>query len=164
MANEKNLKSNSERTPRERKELAQKAGIKSGEARREKKLLKQVAEDKLLELMGNGKSFQENAIEQLQDAVLNGRIKPTDLVKILEFLRDTSGQKPTDKQEITNNNTSRPRVYFTEAEFNNLSTEEIIKKLRAAANCDIHFMTKEEEAEYDAHIDAIINGTGEYSL
>lgn len=40
MANEQNLKPNSERTPKERKELAKKAGIKSGEARRKKRDMK----------------------------------------------------------------------------------------------------------------------------
>lgn len=40
MANEQNLKPNSERTPEERKELAKKAGIKSGEARRKKRDMK----------------------------------------------------------------------------------------------------------------------------
>lgn len=37
MANEKNLKPNSERTPNERKELARKAGKASGKARLAKK-------------------------------------------------------------------------------------------------------------------------------
>lgn len=40
MANNENLKPNSERTPKERKELAKKAGIKSGEARRKKRDMK----------------------------------------------------------------------------------------------------------------------------
>ena len=39
--NEKNLKPNSERTPKERQELARRAGIASGEARRRKKSLKE---------------------------------------------------------------------------------------------------------------------------
>ena len=42
MANEENLKSNSERTPKERKELASKAGKASGKARREKKTAKEL--------------------------------------------------------------------------------------------------------------------------
>jgi hypothetical protein len=40
MANEQNLKPNTERTPKERQELARKAGKASGEARREKATLK----------------------------------------------------------------------------------------------------------------------------
>lgn len=41
MANEKNLKSNSERTPRERKELAKKAGKASGVSRRRHKTMQE---------------------------------------------------------------------------------------------------------------------------
>ena len=44
MANAENLKLNSERTPKERQELARKAGIASGEARRKKKTLRETAE------------------------------------------------------------------------------------------------------------------------
>lgn len=44
MANEKNLKPNSERTPKERKELAAKMGRASGEARRRKKSMREALE------------------------------------------------------------------------------------------------------------------------
>ena len=44
MANENNLKSNSERTPKERRKLAQKAGKASGEARRRRKSLGEAAQ------------------------------------------------------------------------------------------------------------------------
>ena len=44
MANEQNLVPNESRTPEERRELARKAGIASGVARREKKTLKQIGE------------------------------------------------------------------------------------------------------------------------
>ena len=43
MANEKNLKPNSERTPNERKELARKAGKASGKARLAKKTAREYA-------------------------------------------------------------------------------------------------------------------------
>lgn len=43
MANEKNLIPNSERTPSERREIAKKGGIKSGEVRRQKKTLSELA-------------------------------------------------------------------------------------------------------------------------
>ena len=44
MANEKNLKSNSERTPKERKELAKKAGRASGKSRRRRQSLEEAAQ------------------------------------------------------------------------------------------------------------------------
>lgn len=103
MANNENLKpfKKGELSSEEAKKRGSNGGKKSGIARREKKLLKQLAEEKLQELMPNGKSFQENAFDKLKDAVMDGYIKAIDLVKVLEFLRDTSGQKPKDKQEHT---------------------------------------------------------------
>jgi hypothetical protein len=44
MANEKNLKKNSERTPSELREMTRKGGIKSGEARRNKKTMREALE------------------------------------------------------------------------------------------------------------------------
>lgn len=44
MANEQNLKPNSERTPKERRKLAQKAGRASGESRRRRKSLGEAAQ------------------------------------------------------------------------------------------------------------------------
>ena len=83
-------------------DVARAAQKKSVEARKANQTMRQVAEEKLLEFMANGKTFQENAFERLKQAILNDDTKPADLVKILEFLRDTSGQKPTEKVEATN--------------------------------------------------------------
>ena len=47
MANEKNLKPNSERTPKERKENARKGGIASGKSRLAKKTAREYAIDAL---------------------------------------------------------------------------------------------------------------------
>ena len=44
MANENNLKKNSERTPSELREMTRKGGIKSGEARRNKKTMREALE------------------------------------------------------------------------------------------------------------------------
>lgn len=83
-------------------DVAREAQKKSVEARKTNQTMKQVAQEKLWELMANGKTFQENGFERLKQALLNDETKPADLVKILEFLRDTSGQKPTEKVEATN--------------------------------------------------------------
>lgn len=73
-------------------------GKKSGQVRREKKMMKQVAEEKLQKLLPCGKTFQEAGFDELEKLVLSGKITPKDLISILEFLRDTSGQQPIDKQ------------------------------------------------------------------
>lgn len=93
-------------------EVAREAQKKSVEARKANKTMKQVAEEKLLELMANGKTFQENAFERLKQALLNDETKPADLVKILEFLRDTSGQKPVEKHDLVNDFEETRRAYL----------------------------------------------------
>ena len=85
MANEQNLR------PCEYKlsqEEAKKGGIKSGEARRARKTLK----EELLFLLSQGNTQEKISLAQLQKA-LNGD------TKAFEVIRDTIGEKPTDKVE-----------------------------------------------------------------
>lgn len=93
-------------------EVARAAQKKSVEARKENQTMRQVAQAKLLELMANGKTFQENAFERLKQALLNNETKPADLVRILEFLRDTSGQKPVEKRDLVNDSTEIREAYL----------------------------------------------------
>ena len=86
--NESNLIPNSDRTPKERQELARKAGIASGKARRERKTLK----EELLLLLSKGDTQQKISLAILQKA-MNGD------TKAFEVIRDTVGEKPTDKIE-----------------------------------------------------------------
>lgn len=89
MANEQNLKGYGfhERTASEQREIAQKGGKASGEARREKKLIK----DRILERM--------NATDW--DEYIDGIIERAKESKVdAEFLRDTIGEKPAEKHEV----------------------------------------------------------------
>ncbi len=113
MANEQNLIPNEMRTPEERRENARKAGIASGEARRKKKRMKE-----LCDLVLNNKIQDERTVERLRQRfpeiesddvtfefmlILKQYEKAKDGdAKAFELLRDTSGQKPVEKQEITN--------------------------------------------------------------
>lgn len=90
MANEQNLIPNSERTPSELREQCRKGGIKSGEVRRARKTLR----EELLALLSVGDTQEKLSLAQLQKA-LNGD------TKAFEVIRDTIGEKPTDKQEIS---------------------------------------------------------------
>ena len=83
MANKTNLKANTERTPKERKELAQKAGKKSGEKRRERKLLK----EELLLLLSEGDNQKRMSVALFQKA-LEGD------VKAFAMIRDIIGENP----------------------------------------------------------------------
>ena len=88
MANEQNLIPNSKRTPSERRENARKAGIASGEARRARKTLKET----LLMMLEEGDT-QNNITLALLEKALKGD------TKAYEVIRDTVGEKPTDKIE-----------------------------------------------------------------
>lgn len=90
MANEQNLLTpqelNARLTPEQRKANASKAGQRSGEVRRENKLIR----DRILERCG----------ESDWDTMIDNLIKRASLdTKSFEVLRDTIGQKPTDKIE-----------------------------------------------------------------
>ena len=89
MANPGNLIPNSTRTPSERRENAQKAGIKSGEVRRTRKTLR----EELLLLLENGDTQNKISLALIKKA-LKGNIKA------FEVIRDTIGEKPVDRQEI----------------------------------------------------------------
>ena len=106
-----NLVSLADRTTEERREIAIKAGKASGEARKKKKELKERCKI-LLEMMPNkaliAKSLGEDAelpesadmydlmiAKMVQVAMLDGNVKAA------EFVRDSAGDKPTDKSEVT---------------------------------------------------------------
>ena len=82
--NEENLIPFEERTEEELREMRRKGGINSGKARREKKLFKEAIEKKL------GQSL-DSMIQAMIDQANNGN------VQAITFLRDTIGEKPTDK-------------------------------------------------------------------
>jgi hypothetical protein len=88
MANEQNLKPQNTRTKSEQREIARLGGKASGKARRENKLLK----DAILDRMG------ETDWDEMVDALI-GRAKETD--KAFEILRDTIGQKPSEKVDLS---------------------------------------------------------------
>ncbi len=97
--NEDNLIQNSDRTPSERRKNARKAGIASGEARRRKRDIKR-ALDALLEkdiTAKNGETMTgaEAIALKLMEKALKGD------VKAFEVLRDSAGQKPTSKLEVS---------------------------------------------------------------
>lgn len=109
MANIQNLIPNSERTPSERRANAKKAGIASGEARRQKKTLKEQMELLLslpvkdestkgfIESLGIDPESIDNAtaiILSMYQEALKGN------TKAFELIRDTIGEKPTDKLAI----------------------------------------------------------------
>lgn len=91
MANNENLKKGKAtqfQTGDEQVKIARKGGIASGKARRENKLIK----DRILERMG------ESDWDTMIDNLI-GRAMETD--KAFEILRDTVGQKPSEKVDLS---------------------------------------------------------------
>lgn len=88
MANEQNLVSLATRSQRERTEIAKKGQPASVKARKENKLIK----DRILERMGEGDW------DTMIDNLIN-RAMETD--KAFEILRDTVGQKPSEKVDLS---------------------------------------------------------------
>jgi general stress protein YciG len=84
--NESNLKPFNEMSPEKVREIGRKGGIASGEARREKKLFREAIEKKL------GKSL-DSIVDSMIEQAIKGNVQAT------AFLRDTIGEKPTEKVE-----------------------------------------------------------------
>ena len=75
MPNVKNLKMNSERTPKERKELARKAGIKAGEARQKKATFRKILESMLYIADDEGLTPADKICIELINSALKGNLK-----------------------------------------------------------------------------------------
>ena len=87
--NDENLIPFNERTPRERSELGRKGATKANETKRRRKTLR----EELTALLEIGDT-QNKVSTALLDKAIKGD------VKAFETIRDTIGEKPTDKQEI----------------------------------------------------------------
>lgn len=110
------------RSVEEAREKGKKGGIKSGEARRARKTLKQ----ELLCLLEEGNTQQKISLALLKQA-LKGN------VKAFALIRDTIGEKPIDKQEITGKDGEA------------LAVQKI-------------YVTPDQVKEAKEHIDEVING------
>ena len=75
-------------------ESGKKGGIASGKSKRQRKEFKEAIKTALTVVMDNNKTVQEIGIEALMDKFMKGD------PKVFELIRDTIGEKPTDKQEV----------------------------------------------------------------
>lgn len=96
MANPENLKPNTERTPKERSELARKAGKASGKARRQKKEFRELLELALSQPNADNPDVDNwtAATAALLQKAMGGD------VRAWEVMRDTLGQKPVEETRI----------------------------------------------------------------
>ena len=112
MANEQNLIPFTERSESEVRELNSKGGVNSGEARRRKRdirlALEALLEKEITDRHGNVMSTAEAiAIKQIEKALKGD-------TKAFEVVRDSAGQKPSDKIDVTVNDDSAKEMneYF----------------------------------------------------
>ena len=92
--NDENLRPLNERTKEEQREIQTLGGIKSGEARRAKKTMKQML-DYLLEKDIKTNKGDMSTLEAIMVSMIAKASKGD--VRATEFIRDTIGQKPSDK-------------------------------------------------------------------
>ncbi len=109
--NESNLIPNSERSPEEVRENGRKGGIASGKARREKRNMQETLKLLLNLTMNDGEATKPEDIKSLADvkganltvdqAILLAQIKKAIKgdTQSASFIRDTSGNNPTNKVE-----------------------------------------------------------------
>lgn len=103
MANEQNLKPVTKRSKSEAREISRKGGIASGKSRARMKTFKEAILN----------TTSEDELEKMIKKIKENILKKGDIQSAI-FLRDTVGQKPTDKTENVNTT---------------LSYEEYIKKV-----------------------------------
>lgn len=116
---EKNLIPMNKRSKKEVREIGRKGGVKSGQVRREKKEMREVAQMVLNLLPKISKSNKEALASlgipenemtlQLIAVYRQSQKAASGDLKALEFLRDTAGEKPTDKVDVNEVNKS-PKV------------------------------------------------------
>lgn len=131
MANEENLiPFTSEQSREEAKKNGAKGGIASGKARREKKAFKETLEALLSMPMNDGDGISVDDIQNfanikgqnisVQEAILIAQVQKAmnGDTRAAEYLRDTAGQKPSDKVEVSGQ---------VDNPFSDLTTEELKK-------------------------------------
>lgn len=77
-----------------KKAVQSKGGKTSAKKRRERKAFKEALLTALSVVTEDGKTIQDKGVEALMDKFLKGD------PKVFEIIRDTVGEKPTDKQEV----------------------------------------------------------------
>lgn len=100
MANNDNLKPfNSNQSREEAKKNGRKGGIKSGEAKRRRKTMREMLDYLLSKEITNKNGEKATTLEAVMVATIKKAL--TGDTRAAEFIRDTIGEKPTDRQEIT---------------------------------------------------------------
>ena len=139
MANSENLKTQSSSEARKN---GKKGGIAAGRKRRERKALK----EELLLLLSQGNTQQKISLGLLNKAIQGD-------VKAFEVIRDTIGEKPTDKQEIVEIQ-NLPKITITEWDILE-NPQSVIKELKNNLKWEATFLTIEGRNKVLADIEKL---------
>lgn len=104
--NEQNLKGYGfhERTASEQREIASKGGIASGKSRREMKMIREHLNqilDEEIEYDGEIVSKKHVIAIKAVEQILKEDISARDFARLFEVIRDTAGEKPIDKVQVS---------------------------------------------------------------
>lgn len=124
MANEQNLiPFDSNQSREEAKKNGRKGGIASGEARRARKTMKEMLDYLLEKEISNAKGEVVTYREAILTSTIKKAIKGD--VKAAQFIRDTAGEAPITKTEVTGKN-GMPlvqKVFVTEKDLANIDKQ-----------------------------------------
>ena len=128
---EDNLKKNSDRTPTERKELARKAGIASGERRREKAHLRKLVEafgelkapEQIKKVMQGMGVEDERCTNDM--AIVVGLYQKAIKGSVFAFnaIRDITGEKPIEKTDVSGKIENKIEIGFVGSDFEPVNDE-----------------------------------------
>ena len=104
------------KTGSEQVEIARLGGFASGEAKRKRKTIREELEFLLAKQLKNNKGEDISTREAISAAMIGQAIKGN--VKAFIAIRDTIGEKPTDKQEVTGAFNIMPSVEVNGKELN----------------------------------------------
>lgn len=93
-------------------------------------------------------SLKASLVVTLIEKISNGDMKA------FELMRDTIGEKPVEKQEVTNNDVYIPTLYITAKDCAN--PDVIREKLKNASGHPIKFISQEECDKVHRHIKEVI--------
>ena len=102
MTNTSGLIPFTELSPSEHSELSKRGAKASAKAKKEQKAFRQIVNEKLQKREANGQNTKEVLRLKLIERIQGDNVSVNDLIKALEFLRDTAGEKPKDTLEIEN--------------------------------------------------------------
>lgn len=98
MANPQNLIPQSQRSPKEVREMGRKGGIASGKARAKRKAMRELLEEAMARKLDGGDTTTAEAVTiALIERAMSGD------TKAYEVIRDTLGEKPVEKKESSVN-------------------------------------------------------------